>query len=158
MIVQLACYHKVESICRLHLLSLVPASKTACDAKVEELLDIETEADISVVDKNKTIQGGAFFKYLNLTNVDLEKDCLFTNIDRNNYTHNCLYFALKAGGLPYIKLQHLVLTLRNRTIHKCDLTNVCNVLEINIELTSLTDAEVKSRTEHYPAGIDFQEI
>ena len=30
-------------------------------------------------------------------------------------------------------------------------------MEINIELISLKDAEVKSRTEHYPAGIDFQE-
>ena len=68
-----------------------------------------------------------------------------------------MHLALKAGGLSYIKLQHLVLTLRNRTIHKCDLTNVCNVLEINIELISLKDAEEKSRTEHYPAGIDFHE-
>ena len=82
---------------------------------------------------------------------------VFQNIERNNNKHNCLYLALKAGGLSYTKLQHLILTLRSRTIHKCDLTNVCNVLEINIELISLTDAEVKSRTEHYPAGIDFQE-
>ena len=68
-----------------------------------------------------------------------------------------MYLALKTGGLSDIKLQHLILSLRNRTIHKCDLTNVCNVLEINIELLSLKGAEVKSRTEHYPAGIDFQE-
>ena len=78
-------------------------------------------------------------------------------IDRDNYKHNCLYLALKAGGFSDIKLQHLILTLRNRSIHKCDLNNVCNVSEINIELSSLKDAEVKSRTEHYPAGIDFQE-
>ena len=51
----------------------VPASKPVSDAEVEELLDIETEVEISVVDKNKTIQGGAFFKYLNLTNFDLDK-------------------------------------------------------------------------------------
>ena len=49
--------------------------------------------------------------------------------------HNCLYLALQAGGLSDITLQHLILTLRNRTIHECDLTNVCNALEINIELT-----------------------
>ena len=48
------------------------ASKTASDAEVEELLDIETEVGISVVGNNKTRQGGAFFKYLNLTNFDLE--------------------------------------------------------------------------------------
>ena len=69
-----------------------------------------------------------------------------------------MYLTLKASGLSYIKLQHLILTLRNRTIHKCDLTNVCNVSETNIELISLKDAEVKSRTEHFPAGIEVQEI
>ena len=67
-----------------------------------------------------------------------------------------MYLALKAGGLSCIKLQHLIVTLRNTTIHNCDITNVCNVLETNVELTSLNDAEVKSRTEHYPAGIDVQ--
>ena len=30
-------------------------------------------------------------------------------------------------------------------------------MDINIELTSLKDEEVKSRTEHYPAGIGFQD-
>ena len=79
------------------------------------------------------------------------------NVDRNNYKHNCLHLALKAGGLSYIKLQHLISTFRNRTIHKCDSTNECNALEMNIEFLSLKGAEVKSRTEHYPAGIDFQE-
>ena len=49
------------------------ASKTTSDAEVEELLDIETEVEISVVDNNKTRQGGAFFKYLNLTNIGLDK-------------------------------------------------------------------------------------
>ena len=35
--------------------------------------------------------------------------------------------------------------------------NFEQALEINIELISLKDAEVKNRTEHYPAGIEFQE-
>ena len=69
-----------------------------------------------------------------------------------------MYLALKAGGLSDIKLQHLLLTLRNRTIHKCDLTNVCNALEINIGLNSLKDEAGNSRVEHYPSPyIDFQE-
>ena len=33
----------------------------------------------------------------------------------------------------------------------------CNVLEINIDFISLKGAEVKSRTEHYSAGIEFQD-
>ena len=69
-----------------------------------------------------------------------------------------MYLALNAGGLSDINLQHLILTSRNRTIHKCDLTNVCNVLEINIELLSLKGEGCNSRVEHYPSPyIDFQE-
>ena len=61
-----------------------------------------------------------------------------------------LCLVLEAGGLCDIILQHLILTLRHRTIHKCDLSNVCNVLEINIELMSLRDDNEASRVEHYP--------
>ena len=69
-----------------------------------------------------------------------------------------MYLALKAGGLSDIKLQHSILNLRNRTIHKCFLTNVCNVLEINIEFISLKDEDGNSRVEHYPSPyIEFHE-
>ena len=53
----------------------------------------------------------------------------FKKVDRNNYNHNCLYLALQAGGLSDIKLQEIILSLRNRHIHKCDLSKVCNVLK-----------------------------
>ena len=41
-----------------------PASSTGSDSAVTDLLDIETEVEIFVVDKNKTRAGGACFKYL----------------------------------------------------------------------------------------------
>ena len=107
-----------------------PASNTVSDAEVTDVIDIETEVEISAVDKNKTRQGGACFKYLNLTLSNLETYGLFKNIDRYNYKHNCVYLALEAGGVSDIKFQHVILTLRNRTIHKCGLTNVCNVLDV----------------------------
>ena len=44
----------------------------------------------------------------------------------------------------------MILTFRNRTIHKCGLSNVCNVLEINIKLISPRDDNEKCRVEHYP--------
>ena len=40
----------------------------------------------------------------------------------------------------------------NRHIHKCDLENVCNTLEIRIELISLR-SNGENRVEHY--GNDF---
>ena len=133
------------------------AANNVSDAEVEELLGIETEVGIFVVDKKTTRAGGTFFKYLNLTNFDLAKYGLFKHVDRNSYNHNCLYLALKTGGLSYIKLQHYILTLRNRTIHKCDLNNVCNALDINIGLMSLKGEAGNRRVEHYPSSyIDFQ--
>ena len=128
-------------------------SPTFSDAEIGSLLEQETEVLITVgknEENKKTRAGGAFFKYLNLTNLDLPKYGLFKNIDRNNYKHNCLFLALEAGGVSDVKSQQLILTLRNRTIHKCDLSNVCNVLEINIELISPRDDNEKCRVEHYP--------
>ena len=58
------------------------------------------------------------------------------------------YLALEAGGLSDIKLQELKLTLRNRTTHKCDLSNVSDTLEIHIEVISLK-RDGGSRVEHY---------
>ena len=60
----------------------------------------------------------------------------FKGIDRNNYKHNCLCLALLAGGLSYIKLQQLGFTLRHITSHKCDVSKICNELEINSEFIS----------------------
>ena len=49
-----------------------------------------------------------------------------------------------------LKLQQLILTLMNRHIHKCDLSKVCEALEIHIELISLrTDENRNSLVEHY---------
>ena len=78
--------------------------------------------------KIKTRTGGALFEYLSLTNFDLAKYGLFKQADRNKYKHMFLCLVLEAGGLSDVKLQQLILTLRNQTVHKCDLPNVCNVL------------------------------
>ena len=48
----------------------------------------------------------------------------------------------------------MVLTLRNRTIHKCDLENVCEALHIQIEIISIRSDE-NTRVEHY--GKEYEE-
>ena len=44
-------------------------------------------------------------------------------------------------------------------MHKCDLSNVCNVLEINIELVSIRNDGKKCEVEHYPKSpyIEYNE-
>ena len=127
---------------------------TDSDKEDVDLINVEQEVALSIVDKNKTRAGGSFFPYLNITVFDLSKYDIFKSVDGKNYEHNCLYLALESSGLPVIKVQGLILSLRNRHIHKCDLENVCNTLETHIELISVkTDGP--SRIEHY--GEDFDE-
>ena len=123
---------------------------TDSDKEVVDLIANEKEADAFLVDKNRTSAGGSFFPYLNITIFDLSKYGIFKSVDINNYIHNCFYLALQAGGLSDIKLQELILTLRNRHSHKCDLLNLCNTLEINIELISIRPDGKKSDVDHYP--------
>ena len=95
---------------------------TNSDKEVVDLIGKEKEAEFFIVGKNRTRAGGSFFPYLNITIFDLSKYVfLFKNVDINNYKHDCLYLALQAGGLSDVELQELILSLRNRHIHKCDL-------------------------------------
>ena len=87
--------------------------------------------------------------HLHITICDLPKYWIFKIVDRRNYKHNCLYLALQSGGLSNIKLQELILSLRNRHVHKCDLGNVCNTLETHTELISLRNDGETNRVEHY---------
>ena len=98
------------------------------DAEISELLEQETEVLISVLSIEKTRPGGAFFSFLNKAIYDLSKYGIFKSVDKHNCHHNCLYLALEAGRLSDIKLQELILTPRNRTIHKCDFVIYLSVI------------------------------
>ena len=132
---------------------------TDSDKEVVYLMNIEQEVELFTIEKDKTRAGGSFFPYLNNTIVDVSKYGIFKSVDRTNYKHNCLYLALQAGELSYIKLQELILTLRNRHTHKCDLSNLCNTLELNIELISIRNDGKKSDVDHYPQSphIEYDE-
>ena len=132
---------------------------TDSDKEVVDLINVEQEFGLFTVEKNKTRAGGSFFPYLNITIFDLSKYGIFKTVDRNNYKHNCLHLALQASGLSDVKVQELLLTLRNRHIHKCDLSNLCNTLEINIELISIRNDGKKSDVDHCPQSphIEYDE-
>ena len=112
------------------------------DAESVKAVLREKVVEMFIVDKNRTRAGGSFFPYLNNTIFDLAKYGIFKTVDRHNYKHNCLYLALQAGGLSDVKLQELILSLRNRHIHKCDLENDCKTLETHIELIPLRNLKV----------------
>ena len=94
---------------------------TGSDKEVVDLIGKEKEADFFIAYENRTRAGGSFFPYFNFTTFDLSKYGIVQAVDRHKYKHNCLYLALQAGGLSDVKLQEIILSLRNRHIHKCDL-------------------------------------
>ena len=59
-----------------------PASNTVSDAEFAIAIDIQTEVEIFVADRNKTRAGGAFLKYLNLTLFNLEQYGLLKQFDK----------------------------------------------------------------------------
>ena len=104
------------------------------EAKTITLNVIEPKAD-QEPDKRltkKTRPGGGFFKYTNKTHFDFSRYGIFKDVNKENYHDNCLYLALKAGGLPEDKLQQLKVFVMNRVIPKCKLGEVCKQLQICI--------------------------
>ena len=124
------------------------------DAEAVTSVHKEKEVEMLMVDKDRTRAGGSFFPYLNITIFDLSKYGIFKSVDTNIYKHNCSYLASQAGGLSDVKLQELILTLRNRHFRKCDFSSVCDTLEIHIELISLRNDGGPNRVAHYGKYFD----
>lgn len=95
-------------------------------------------------DKKEEQKHGGFFEYINTTDVDLTKFGIFTEEQYNNkdfieqyHNNNCLYHALKEGGLCVSKLERLKSLMKERNIHLNKLNKVCSELGIRIKLTTL---------------------
>jgi hypothetical protein len=104
------------------------------DAEILEMLKITDEIEISLFKKyhkNKK-NNGAFFKYINKTNIDLSRYGIYKKIDKKNYEDNCLFLALKNGGLDDNKLEELKIFIKNRNVPSCDFNKIVDKLEINM--------------------------
>ena len=62
----------------------------------------------------------ANYVHISLHWAQAQRPTCWTKPYKSNYKHNCLYLVLQSGGLSDIKLQELILSLRNRHVHKCD--------------------------------------
>ena len=82
----------------------------------------------------KTKNGGSFFKYLNNTIYNFERYGIYNSVDTNNYDDNCLYNALKFGGLEEEKLHFIKTIMKNREIPICKLNEICEKIKIQIKL------------------------
>lgn len=82
--------------------------------------------------KRKIKSGGAFFKYLNKTHFDFSRYGVFKEINKEDYSDNCLYIALKHGGFE--QLEDLKMALKNRDIPECKLKDIADRFGICIKL------------------------
>ena len=120
----------------------------------EELVALSHKTDtlelVAIKDGRKR-PAGAFFKYTHsCPEFDWSRYGIFTSVDPANYTDNCLWLALKAGGLPDDKLERLKLLVVNRFVPKCKLGEVCAALEIHISLKTVReDVTSTSRQEGF---------
>jgi hypothetical protein len=116
---------------------------------------------ISLVDKvNKYEKAfGAFFKYTNNLNIDLERYGIFKKDSDIIYNDNCLITALKNGGLSDNKINNLRLECKNAEIPKNKLKDICERYKIQLRITkpklNKNDSEIfgKEHNEIYNIGL-----
>lgn len=121
--------------------------------EAEELCIEYPKMDEKDFDKSgniKTKKGGAFFKYLNHTDFELWEYGVFKEVIPDNYKENCLYIALKYGGLCEEKLNKLHSFVVNRDVPISKLKAICDKLHICIRLrkNDKTDKAIIYGKEH----------
>ena len=104
---------------------------------------IEIKNVIGIVNENE----GNFFNYYNRTHYDFTRYDIY-NEQNLEYNHNCLYIALKNGGLEIEKLNKFKLITTNGFIPSCKLTEICNKLKICIRLSKIiNNQETRNRKQ-----------
>jgi hypothetical protein len=117
----------------------------------------EKESFIDTDDENepkiKRKREGAFFKHINLTNIDLTRYQIYNDINKDHYIDNCLIYALRMGGLDDEKLNSIKYHVKNRSIPKCDIEKLCDIIKCKIIIK--TDDTKNKEREIY--GKEYEE-
>lgn len=128
--------------------------------------DAEYFADINLIDsmtisilkpsaKNKKVSG-EFFKYLNMTKLDLSMYQIYNKqqFNENNHHNCCLYFALKKLGLSFDKLSTLKILIKNRNVPLSDIEKICEKAQICIKVKK----SCNDRNKTFIYGKQFHEV
>ena len=110
--------------------------------KINSGSDIEFISTIREARNRRRV--GAFFKYYNITSLDLTKyqitDGLNNDKNKNINIDNCLIYALEKLGVKKDKLsiiKNYVINAGSKSIPTSKLNEICNKINIRIELKSL---------------------
>lgn len=121
---------------------------------VDFLQDFSTEViqDVGLIKAKKgqkPKKSGAFFPYYHKMDIDLSKYGIFRSHKDADYRYNCLYLALKAGGLSAEKLEKYDNRFSSKYIQTKDMALVADYLEIRILLY------VDGRCRQYGEGDEY---
>jgi len=135
-------YYALNDNTRKRLLNLVSENMIQTQAEtnsdgevITSIVKNEKIEFIPFTPKSKNLKlKGAFFKYINLTDLDLTRYGIYQEIDEENYYDTCLIYALKMAGIDDYKLECLKHKVKNRLIPKCDIELICDIIETKIIL------------------------
>ena len=133
---------------------LVPGSDEETIDIIQKATSMKIEIFKSTHEKER--KSGAFFKYLNKTIFDFSRYGIYKSFDVKNYDDNCLYLALKLGGLSEIKLNQLKCKVIDRKVPQNKLKEICESLKISIKVYNGTSNPViygKEFDEKYVLGL-----
>ena len=124
------------------------------------ILNLDRNPVLNIISKKivkKQKPQGAFFKYYHkLNNLDLSRYDIFSSKPKR-YGVNCLYKALKEGGLELKKLNELKSFVRSGTVPCSKLNEICDRICIRLTLRKLkTDNTIA--TFHYGKNGDNYDI
>lgn len=118
----------------------------------EAFIDTDDEDEPKIKRKRE----GAFFKHINLTNIDLTRYGIYNDINKNYYYDNCIIDALSMGGMNKEKLNEARIIIKDRNFPKCKIEDLCNRLKIKIIVktddTKHKDTYGKNFVEEYKIG------
>ena len=124
------------------------------EAFVNELENADSIEIYEFVKTNKYEKAnGAFFKYNHVMDFDFTKYQIYKAEEQVDYD-NCLTFALRQGGLCDEKLEKLRLITKTDNIPVCKLKEVCEQLQIRINLKKTK----KGDYGFFNYGEQFEEI
>jgi len=120
---------------------------------------IHNSPDIRIIAKLKVANrkpAGAYFTYYNETNIDLSRYEILTKDQYLDYdfNNNCLFTALKNGGLNDEKLNNLKTLICHNFTPIIKLNSICDSLKIKINLSRLRNDGKNENIETYGKNND----
>lgn len=110
------------------------AERTGSDNQFIFELDSNPIIELTINPIKKQKPQGSFFNFYHVfSDMDWERYDVYSS-KPENYNNNCLYNALKAGGLEQSKLNDMRCFVRSGSVPTCKLTDICNKLDIRIKL------------------------